>query len=505
MPNADSPRIAPLRDLDALALDNRYAQLGDAYASRVAPAPLTNPRLLHANAEVAELLDLDPAQLQTPQFVDIFAGNRPLPGGEPIATIYAGHQFGGWVPQLGDGRAILIGQVRNRRGESWDLQLKGAGKTPYSRFGDGRAVVRSSLREYLAGEALHHLGIPSTRALSLIVADDPVRRETIEHAAVICRVAPSHVRFGHFELFYSRDQVERLTPLADHVIDEHFPELKGRADRYARWLEAVTVRTAELIARWQSVGFCHGVMNTDNMSVLGLTLDYGPYGFIDGFDAGHICNHSDPGGRYAYDQQPAVGHWNCSRLIQACVPLLSDDPQQAAESGQAILDRYPAAYAQAMIRLWRDKFGLRDVNDGDPELINRFLSLLHRGRSDFTLSFRALATVRATADDPAPALRERILDLEALDAWLPDYRARLRAEQSSDSERADRMNASNPKYILRNHLLQRAIVEAEQGQDTEIGRLLQLLRRPFDEQPALAAYADEPPPDERHIEVSCSS
>ncbi|MEQ1438501.1 protein adenylyltransferase SelO [Fontimonas sp. SYSU GA230001] len=502
---AEDPRIAPLRDLDTLALDNRYARLGEAYFSRVEPAPLTNPRLLHANTEVAALLDLDPAQLLTQRFIEIFAGNRPLPGAEPIATIYAGHQFGGWVPQLGDGRAILLGQVRNRRGESWDLQLKGAGKTPYSRFGDGRAVIRSSLREYLAGEALHHLGIPSTRALSLIVADDPVQRETVERAAVICRVAPSHVRFGHFELFYSRGQHERLAPLADHVIDEHFPELSGRPDRHARWLEAVTVRTAELIARWQAAGFCHGVMNTDNMSVLGLTLDYGPYGFIDGFDAGHVCNHSDPGGRYAYDRQPAIGHWNCSRLIQSCVPLLADDPEQAAEIGQTLLDRYPDAYAQAMTRLWRAKFGLRDEQDDDPALINRFLTLLHRGRADFTLSLRALASVRVADDDPATELRARILDLEALDAWLPDYRARLRAEQSDDAERAARMNACNPKYILRNHLAQRAIAEAERGGSSETERLLRVLRHPFDEQPEHAAYAEEPPPGERHIAVSCSS
>lgn len=505
MANADAPRSGSTRSLSALPLDNRFVQLGEAYYSRVTPTPLNNPRVLHANAEVAALLDLDPAELRTPAFTEIFAGNRPLPGAEPIATIYAGHQFGVWVPQLGDGRAILLGQLRNAQGQRWDLQLKGAGRTPYSRFGDGRAVVRSSVREYLCGEALHHLGIPTTRALCLITADEPVRRETIERAAVICRVAPSHVRFGHFELFYDRGQFEQLAALAEHVIDEHFPELAGRPDRYLRWLETVVDRTAGLIAQWQSVGFCHGVMNTDNMSVLGLTLDYGPYGFLDGFDAHHICNHSDESGRYAYDRQPAIGHWNCSRLIQSCVPLLSEQPERAAEIGQAIVDRYPDAYRTAMTRLWRAKFGLRDERSEDTDLMNRFLTLLHRGHSDFTLAFRALASVRSDDSAAPTVLRDRIHDVEGLDAWLADYRSRLRAEQSDNKTRAAAMNAVNPRYVLRNHLAQRAIEDAENGSAAEIDRLLTILRAPCDEQPQFAAYAQEPPPEARHIAVSCSS
>ncbi|SFF37309.1 Uncharacterized conserved protein YdiU, UPF0061 family [Fontimonas thermophila] len=503
MANASLP--TPRQRLDTLPFDNRFARLGEDYFTRVLPTPLTNPRLLHANTRVADLLDLDHEVLHTPEFVQIFSGNRVPPGADPIATVYAGHQFGVWVPQLGDGRAILLGQLRNARGESWDLQLKGAGRTPYSRFGDGRAVVRSSVREYLCGEALHHLGIPTTRALSLVVADDPVQRETVERAAVICRVAPSHVRFGHFELFYARGQCARLAALADHVIDEHFPELSGQPDRYIRWLECVVERTARLIAQWQSVGFCHGVMNTDNMSVLGLTLDYGPYGFLDGFDAHHVCNHSDEGGRYAYDRQPAIGHWNCVRLVQACLPLLAADVQQAAEIGQAIVDRYPAVYAKAMTDLWRAKFGLREARAGDPELMNRFLTLLHRGHADFTLSFRALASVRSADDDTAEALRARIPDAAALDAWLSDYRARLRSEQSDDAARRAAMNAVNPKYVLRNHLAQRAIAAAEAGSAAEIERLLEILAHPYDEQPEHAAYAEEPPAEARHIVVSCSS
>jgi uncharacterized protein YdiU (UPF0061 family) len=491
--------------LDRLTLENRYAALGEHYGSRVQPTPLKNPRLLHANPDVAALLELDPAAFDDPAFTAVFAGNTPLPGGEPVAMLYAGHQFGVFVPQLGDGRALLLGQVRNARGQSWDLQLKGAGPTPYSRFADGRAVIRSSVREYLAGEALHHLGIPTTRALSLVIAEDPVVRETVERAAVVCRVAPSHVRFGNFEVFYYRDQHERLAPLADHVIAEHFPQLAERSDRYAAWLQEIVARTARLIAQWQSVGFCHGVMNTDNMSILGLTLDYGPYGFIDGFDAHHICNHSDEGGRYAYDRQPGIGHWNCSRLIQACLPLLHEIPERSVEIGQAILDAYAPAYAEAMTALWRAKLGLRDPREEDVELINRFLNVLHRGHSDFTRCFRALSTIGADDAAPADALRDQVHALDLLDAWLPDYRARLRAETSEDAERAARMNAVNPKYVLRNHLAQRAIEDAERGGGAEIERLLTVLRKPHDEHPGFEAYAAEPPPEARHISVSCSS
>ncbi|MFT4047317.1 MAG: YdiU family protein [Solimonas sp.] len=491
--------------LTALTFDNRLAALGAAYATPVAPTPLTNPRLLHANADVAALIDLDPRELQTPAFVDVFSGNVPLPGLQPVATLYAGHQFGVYVPQLGDGRAILLGQVRNARGESWDLQLKGAGQTPYSRFADGRAVIRSSVREYLAGEALHHLGIPTTRALSLITADDPVRRETIERAAVICRVAPTHIRFGHFEVFYYRGQHQHLAPLADHVIAEHFAHLRNAPERYARWLAEVIERTARLMAQWQSVGFCHGVMNTDNLSILGLTLDYGPYGFIDAFDAHHVCNHSDEGGRYAYDRQPGIGYWNCSRLLQATLPLLHEDENEAVRIAEGLLERFAPVYAATVTALWRAKLGLRDARDGDAELINRFLTLLHQGRSDFTRSFRRLARVSANDGGDAGALRDHLLAVDAFDAWLPDWRARLRSESNDDAERAARMNAVNPKYVLRNHLAQAAIEDAERGSGAQIERLLTILRRPYDEQPESEAYAAEPPPDARAIAVSCSS
>jgi uncharacterized protein YdiU (UPF0061 family) len=490
---------------ERLPLVPRFAGLGEPYATAVPSTPLREPRLIHLNRRLAAELGFDEELLRDPSFTDVMAGNKPWPGYTSIASVYAGHQFGTYVPQLGDGRALMIAEVRTPSGARTELQLKGAGQTPYSRFADGRAVLRSSIREYLCSEAMHALGIPTTRALALIASPEPVRRETIESAAVVCRVAPSFVRFGHFEFFYYHSEHERLAPLADHVIDENFPQFSQQPDRYAAWLRDVVERTARLMAHWQAVGFCHGVMNTDNFSALGLTLDYGPFGFIDAFDAHHVCNHSDEGGRYAYDQQPLIGHWNCSRLLQATLPLLSDNMDKAVEIANTILERYPPVYMETMRRLWADKIGLRELREGDENLINRFLSILHRGHSDFTRSFRHLARVRTDTDAPAAGMRDEIADLEAFDAWVVDYRARLRAEQSQDEERSARMNRVNPKYVLRNHLVQIAIEKAQGGDFGEIDTLMKLLEKPFDEHPEMEAYAAEPPAALRHIEVSCSS
>jgi hypothetical protein len=445
------------------------------------------------------------------------AGNAPLPGGMTLSMLYSGHQFGVYVPQLGDGRAILVGQVRNERGELWELQLKGAGKTPYSRFGDGRAVLRSTVREYLCGEAMAGLGIPTTRALCIVGSNEPVQRETVETAAVLCRMAPSHLRFGNFEVFYYRGEHDKLAPLADHVIDNYFPDLvapegaptskvdavvgaplrRDRRDLYRAWLSEVVERTARLMAQWQAVGFCHGVMNTDNMSILGLTLDYGPYGFMEAFESHWICNHSDETGRYAYDQQPGIGHWNCSRLLQATLPLLHEEPEKAIEIAYAILERYGQAFVAGNLARWRAKLGLREVREKDPELINALLQVLERSRADFTTVFRALA-------DPAAA-RDQVADVAGFDRWLEDYRVRLAAEQSDDLERAARMNRVNPKYVLRNHLAQAAIEKAQAGDFAEIETLRRLLARPFDEQPGMERYAALPPAEAQRVEVSCSS
>ena len=497
----------PRHPLEQLPLESRLAGLGEAYYSVVPPTPVREPHLVAFNPEAAALIDLDPAEAGRPEFLEIMAGNGPLPGGQTLAMLYAGHQFGVYVPQLGDGRAILIGEARNARGEPWELQLKGAGRTPYSRFGDGRAVLRSTIREYLGGEAMHGLGIPTTRALAIVGSPDRVQRETAETAAVLCRMAPSHLRFGNFEVFYYRNEHDKLAPLADHVIREHYPQLWAPQDgprMYAAWLTEVVERTAVLMAQWQAVGFCHGVMNTDNMSLLGLTLDYGPYGFLDAFDSHFICNHSDETGRYAYDQQPGIGHWNCSRLLQATLPLLHAEPDKAIEIAYAVLERYGQRFVRENLARWRAKLGLREARDADPELINALLNVLDRSKADFTQAFRGLSDV-ASASDAAPAVREQILDLEGFDAWLGQYRARLRQESSDDGLRKAAMDRVNPKYVLRNHLVQAAIEQAQQGQFAEIETLRALLARPFDEQPGRDAYAAPPPPGLARVEVSCSS
>lgn len=494
-----------LRRHNQLPLRPRFAALGSPYVEAAPTLPVSEPRLVHFNKAVAAELGLDASQADDQELTQILGGNRTWPEYPSRSTVYSGHQFGVYVPQLGDGRAHLIAEITSPDEQVYELQLKGSGPTPYSRFADGRAVLRSSIREYLCSEAMHALGIPTTRALSLVASPQPVLRERPETAAVVCRVAPSFIRFGHFEFYYYTGQTERLGPLADHVIAEHYPQFVDRSDRYAAWLTEVVERTAWLMARWQAVGFCHGVMNTDNFSILGLTLDYGPYGFIDAFDAGHICNHSDEGGRYAYQQQPRIGHWNCSRLLQATLPLLSEVPEKAVEIATAILDRYPSAYAEKVTRLWADKLGLRELREEDPPLINELLTLMHRGHSDFTRTFRHLSRVRLDQEGPAAGVREEIADLEAFDAWVTQYRDRLRSEQSDDAGRSARMNQVNPKYVLRNHLAQAAIDKAQAGDFLEIDVLMKLLARPFDEQPDMEPYAAEPPPELRHIEVSCSS
>lgn len=489
-----------MRKLNELTFDNTYARLPAAFYSKVSPTPLPDPYLVSFNPAAAALIDLDPREAQRPEFAEYFSGGRALPGTEPLAMLYAGHQFGSYVPQLGDGRAILLGEVRNARGEKWDLQLKGAGPTPYSRGFDGRAVLRSTIREYLCGEAMHALGIPSSRALCIIGSDAPVRRETIETAASLVRMAESHVRFGTFEVFYYRRQPERVRELADYVIANHFPELVAAEDKYRQFLLEVARRTARLIAKWQAVGFAHGVMNTDNMSVLGFTLDYGPFGFLDDYNAGFVCNHSDYSGRYAFDQQPAVGLWNVSRLAQTLVNLIT------VEEAQAALDVYQPAFAAHYGELMRLKLGLTTEADADAELLLSLLGLLEANGVDYTNFFRRLGNFKTTGDAPHDQLRDMFVDPAAFDAWAVRYRARLLAETSEDAARKLRMDQVNPRYVLRNYLAQNAINAAVERRDyTEIERLLEALRAPFAEHPGRERYAESPPDWGKRLAISCSS
>jgi uncharacterized protein YdiU (UPF0061 family) len=518
---------AALRARIVQDLPNSFASLGQAFFSRLPATPIPSPYLVGFSAATAQLLGwpVEAGNLAAdPAWIDYCAGNlsRDLPAEAlPIATVYSGHQFGVWAGQLGDGRALTLGEIE-QHGTRLEVQLKGAGLTPYSRMGDGRAVLRSSIREFLASEALHALGVPTTRALCVIGSDLPIRRESVETAAVVTRIAPSFVRFGHFEHFYARKRPDLLQQLADHVIERLYPLCRDASDPYLALLEVVTLRTAELMAQWQAVGFCHGVMNTDNMSVAGLTIDYGPYGFLDGFDAGHICNHTDSSGRYAYDQQPQIAYWNLFCLAQAVLPLIgakagqlrdaedSQASEAAIAAAQSALEPFIAHYTSQYQGRLRAKFGLATQQDGDEALMQRLFGLMQAAHADFTLTFRRLSQVaRHAGGDPAldnGPVRDLFPDRPGFDAWAADYRARLHGETLSDVERAAAMNQVNPKYILRNHLAENAIRQAQNKDFAEVERLLQVLRHPFAEQSdAEAAYGGLPPDWAQALEVSCSS
>ncbi len=488
----------PQHTLETLNFDNSYARLTDAFHAKLTPTAITQPYLVSFNDSAAALIDLDPLESQRVAFLEYFSGQKNLPGAEPLAMLYAGHQFGHYVQQLGDGRAILLGEVVNSRGQRWDLHLKGAGETPFSRAGDGRAVLRSSIREYLCCEAMHGLGIPSTRALCIVGSDMEVYREQIESAATLLRMAPSHVRFGSFEVFFYRNQHEELKTLADYVIDQHYPHLTAAKDKYAQFLREVVRRTARLMAEWQAVGFAHGVMNTDNMSILGITLDYGPYGFLDHYDGGFVCNHSDHQGRYAFDQQPDIGAWNLTCLAQALTPLMS-----VAEARDALSE-----YQQTFVAHYLDRMAAKLGVERSPELaplVNRLLELLHENHVDYTIFFRRLNAFQSVAENRNDAVRDLFLDRMAFDSWAQDYAALLRQSGESDTARKVRMDRMNPKFILRNYLSQAAIEKAQAHDFSEVDLLLRLLQSPFDEHSAWERYADFPPDWAGTLTVSCSS
>jgi uncharacterized protein YdiU (UPF0061 family) len=440
------------------------------------------------------------------------AGNALLAGSDPLATVYSGHQFGHWAGQLGDGRAIWLGEAASALGLQ-EIQLKGAGPTPYSRRGDGRAVLRSSIREYLCSEAMHGLGIPTTRALSLVASPEPVRRETLETAAVVARVAPSFLRFGHLEHFAAQGDVDSLRTLVDHFIDHHLPQADERAprwqgNRYAAMLDLVQDSTARLLAQWQAVGFCHGVMNTDNMSLLGLTIDYGPFQFMDGFDPGHICNHTDTQGRYAYSRQPNIAYWNLFCLAQALLPLIEDQ-----DLTLQVLEGYKTGFPRALGDAMRAKLGLigelasDDLRESDWSLVEDLLQLMAKQRLDFTHFWRQLSHAVAAHQEGSLAafepVRDLFVDRDSWQAWLSRYMQRLGA--ANFSEVGQSMLRVNPKFVLRNHLAEIAIRQAQSGEFSEIETLHNLLKSPFDEHPGFEAYADLPPDWARQLEISCSS
>ena len=471
--------------------------------SLVEPSPVSAPRLLAWSRETAHLLDLDETDLGTPEFAQVFGGNTLLPGMQPFAANYGGHQFGHWAGQLGDGRAISLGEAINRAGQRWELQLKGAGPTPYSRTADGRAVLRSSIREFLCSEAMHHLGVPTTRALSLVGTGERVVRDMFydghpqaEPGAIVCRVAPSFLRFGNFELPASRGELAVLRQLADFTIDRDFPNLQGEGEaRYAEWFARVCERTASMVAHWMRVGFVHGVMNTDNMSILGLTIDYGPYGWIDNYDPDWTPNTTDAQGRrYRFGWQPQIAYWNLTRLASALSSLFaSPEPLQDG------LQRYREAYAAADHDNIARKLGLAECREDDVELMQDLLALLHAGEMDMTIFFRALAGIDAVVtptmafDDAFYDAEKRVAIEPELSDWLQRYQARLQSDPLAAAQRSQRMNAANPRFVLRNYLAQQAIDRAMQGDAAGIAELLEVMRHPYDEQPGREVYAQRRP------------
>lgn len=498
----DLGNVGP-QNVDALELENSFATLPSTFYTKLMPTPLPAPYLVCASKSAASLIRLGPKEFETQNFVDTFAGNRTLAASEPLSAVYSGHQFGIWAGQLGDGRAILLGDVpapETPQPATLELQLKGAGMTPYSRMGDGRAVLRSSIREFLCSEAMAALGIPTSRALCVVGSDMHIMRETPESSAVATRMAATFIRFGSFEhWFYAKRETE-LKTLADYVIDRFYTLLRQESNPYESLLIEVTRRTAHLMAQWQALGFMHGVMNTDNMSILGLTLDYGPFGFMEAFDMRHICNHSDQQGRYSYQMQPRIGEWNCYALGQAFLPLIGD-----VEKTQAALKVYQPEYQKKFDQLLHAKLGLKQSLDGDDQLFDDMFILMQNNHVDFTLFFRTLSNIEVDSQDYDASIRDLFIDRPSFDAWAEQYIARLKQENSRDAERQAAMNKINPKYVLRNYLAQMAIEKAQNKDFSEIAKLLDILQKPFDEQPENTHYADLPPDWASQLEVSCSS
>ncbi len=487
------------------ALENSYAGLPAAFYARIAPTPVRQPALIRFNHALAEELGLDAQVLSTEAGVQILAGNRVPDGLEPIAMAYAGHQFGHFVPSLGDGRAVLLGEVVDRAGVRRDIQLKGAGRTPFSRNGDGRAVLGPVLREYVLGEAMHGLGIPTTRALAMVTTGEPVLREQMEPGAVLTRVAAGHVRVGTFEYFASRGQVDAVRELADYVIQRHYPHCAVTDNPYRSLLEAVASRQGELIARWLLVGFIHGVMNTDNMAISGETIDYGPCAFMDAMNLKQVYSSIDHHGRYAYDQQAQVGHWNLGQLANSMMPLLGEEEDCAQEAAVTALESYARTFEAGWHSGLAAKIGLTGARDGDENLALELLGCMSRQGADFTNTFRRLCKVGFDEPGGDGPVRELFADPAAFDAWARDWRARLAREPGGEVERRESMRAVNPACIPRNHRVQQAIDAAQEGDLQPLERLLTVVSQPYEDHPGHEEYANPPAPEEEVRQTFCGT
>ncbi|MGF1751404.1 protein adenylyltransferase SelO [Vibrio cionasavignyae] len=481
---------------DSIHLSTRFTEFPASFYTPVNPTPLLAPQWVAWNSDLATQLRLPRHVDDYPELLAVLSGMESIDSLSPLAMKYAGHQFGVYNPDLGDGRGLLLGEIEDKNGVYQDIHIKGAGKTPYSRMGDGRAVLRSTIREYLCSEAMHGLGIPTTRALGMMVSETLVYRERVEQGAMLVRVAETHIRFGHFEHFFYTGQHSELKLLLDKVIEWHFPDSLNQAHPYAYFFNQVVTKTAQMIAQWQSVGFAHGVMNTDNMSVLGQTFDYGPFAFLDDYEPSYICNHSDYQGRYAFDNQPSIALWNLTALAHALSPFI-----ERAELDNA-LEGFTATLQSEYSQQMRAKFGLLTKQSEDGVFFNDAFEFIERHQVDFTLFFRTLSNLDTSGKTPVLDLFN---DKTEAEKWLQRYQARATLEPLSVDERCDGMRAVNPKYILRNYLAQQAIEEAEQGNFHLVNTLFKVLTTPYDEHPESAALAAPPPNWGKKMEISCSS
>jgi uncharacterized protein YdiU (UPF0061 family) len=483
---------------------NTYAALPDNFFARVAPTPVAAPRLIKLNRPLALQLGLDPDLLSTPEGAEILAGKRLPDGADPIAMAYAGHQFGHFVPQLGDGRAILLGEVIDADGVRRDIQLKGSGPTPFSRRGDGRAALGPVLREYIVSEAMFALGIPTTRSLAAVMTGERVQRETMLPGAVLTRVASSHIRVGTFQFFAARGDTDGVRQLADHAIARHYPDA-AKADRpYNALLEGVVARQADLVARWLLVGFIHGVMNTDNSSISGETIDYGPCAFMDEYNPATVFSSIDEQGRYAYANQPQIALWNLTRLAECLLPLFSNDRDKAIEQAQFILGEFAEQFTAAYQSGLRNKIGLFTQRDGDEALVQDLLDAMAKNQADFTLTFRRLGD--AALDSGNDSVRQLFADPAAFDEWAVRWRQRLTEEPQSAAERHAAMRAVNPAFIPRNHRVEAVIQHAVNRDDyAPFEELIAVLSKPYEDQPAYAEYAELPKPEQRVLQTFCGT
>lgn len=494
----------PVIQMGLPALSNSYAQLPERFFAQTHPKPVSEPRLIRFNRPLAEELGLDADLLTSPDGVAMLAGNKFPEGLQAIALAYAGHQFGSFVPQLGDGRALLLGEVLDVNGIRRDIQLKGSGPTRFSRNGDGRAALGPVLREYVVSEAMAALGIPTTRSLAAVLTGDPVYREVRLPGAVLTRVAASHIRIGTFQYFAARHDTEALKILADYAIQRHFPQLAGEARPYRALLEAVVAAQADLVARWMLVGFIHGVMNTDNMSISGETIDYGPCAFMDAYDPSAVFSSIDRAGRYAYANQPRVATWNLARFAETLLPLMSTDENEAVSEAEEVLRSFQASYEAVLQRGFRTKLGLLTEAEGDLQLAADFLDVLAHGEADFTLGFRRLGDDLDAADGQGTA-RQLFKDPGSFDAWSARWRQRIASEAADTATRRSAMQSVNPKFIPRNHRIEAMIQAALGGDFRPFEEILAVVSRPFDEQPGMERFAEPPRPDERVLQTFCGT